>query len=212
MNFTDLTLLTYFFELIALFLAVLNYYKYKTTAEKWFLFFLLYTVVTETIGHYNSYVREVYDLTVYQVFLVVSFLFYFYWYFSILKSKLQRRVTLALGLVFLCYAIYNLIVLPWDNHHYKTFVLGAVINIIVSIFFFSQLLNDKKEIEVAHNLKFWIATGLLLFNVGMVPFMLFSEEFSAKSETRTVILVVLNFILYGCYSLGFILCKKPTGN
>lgn len=212
MNFTDLTLLVHLFEIIALITAIKYYGKYKNTTEKWFVFFLAYTVLTETVGVYVAYFLKEYDLTIYHIFIVVSFMFYFYWFQSILKSQNQQKIITALSILFFVYAVYNLSVLSWDNYHTKTFIVGAVINIIASIFFFSQLLNDKEEIEVQKNLKFWISTGLILFNVGMVPFMLFSQEFNANNETRTVIIVLLNFILYFCYSIGFILCKKPTEN
>lgn len=212
MTIHDLVFLTTLFQLIALVLAWINFSKYRKSTEKWFLFFLIYTMVTELIGIYKAYYLKIYDLTVYHIFIIVSFLFYFFWYQKILEKTMQKNIVRGLSALFFIYGLYNLVTLSWDQYHYKTFILGAIINILASIFFFAQLLNDKKEIEVAHNLKFWIATGLLLFNVGMVPFMLFSEEFNAKSGTRTIILVTLNLILYGCYSLGFILCKKPTEN
>ncbi|WP_299835106.1 hypothetical protein [uncultured Tenacibaculum sp.] len=115
-----------------------------------------------------------------------------------------------MNLLFLIFSCYNLLKYRWDfAFHYSTFILGAFILVLSSLFYFSQLLNDKDEIDVKFNLKFWITTGLLLFYVGMIPLTIFSEQFDGNNEIRIVILVTLNLILYACYSIGFILCK-PT--
>ena len=74
--------------------------------------------------------------------------------------------------------------------------------------YFSELLNSNQVLNLKEKLSFWISTGLLLFNVGMVPLMVFSERFNANNELRIVILICLNAILYTCYSLGFIWSKK----
>lgn len=212
MNFTDLTILITVFEIITFFLVIKNYFKLKGTTEDYFLIFLAYTVITELLGFYSAYILKTNWNVIYNIYAIISYAFYFFWFYRILKSKKQKKILLMLGSAFLVLAIYGFLKLYLHNYHILTFIVGAIINIIASIFFFTQLLNDKEEIEVIHNLKFWISTGILLFNVGMVPFMLFSKEFSASSYTRTVILVILNFMLYGCYSLGFILCRRPTEN
>ena len=108
----------------------------------------------------------------------------------------------------MCLGIYNLITLSWNNFHHSTFVFGAIINIILSLFFFSQLLRSTYETAVKYHLRFWIAAGLILFNVGLVPLMIFSELFDAHDDVRVLILLILNFILYSCYSIGFLWSKR----
>lgn len=198
------------FQVVAFLLAVWFYPCYKKTTEKIFVFFLGYTLLTELVGLYTAYVLKVNFTINHNVFIIVSFLVYFYWFYKILISKQQKKLVVVLSGVFLIVGIYNFVTQKHTNFHAITFIIGALGNIITSLLFFTQLLNDKLQIEVKHNLKFWIATGLLLFNVGMVPLMVFSEEFNAYNKLRIAILVVLNIILYTCYSLGFILCKKPT--
>lgn len=208
--FVDLTILVVFLEFIVLVFALKNYFKYKKSEEKYFLFFLFFTLFTEFVGLYTTYVLKINFIIIYNIYIIVSYLFYFYWYFAILYSERQRKTILSLTIVFLVFSLYNFFTIKHVNFHSSTFVLGAIINICAILFFFSQLLNDKKEIEVKHNLKFWISTGLLLFNVGMIPLMLFSEQFNSHNSVRVFVLLVLNFILYSCYSIGFNLCKQPV--
>ena len=96
----------------------------------------------------------------------------------------------------------------WSNYHVSTFIVGSVITVIASIFYFLELLNSNEVLKIKTSLRFWVATGLLLFNVGMVPFMVFSKQFNGYNEIRMTILISLNFILYTCYSLGFIWAKQ----
>lgn len=210
MDFQYLFLIGVAFLLICLIIAQKNYHKYKDTSEKFFLHFLGYTFLTELIGLYTAYVLEINFTVIYNIFIIVSFLYYFYWFYTVLKVKNQRIVIVFLSILFFIFGVYNFITIDHYNFHGNTFVFGALVNVLTSFFLFAQLLNDKEQIEIRHNLKFWIATGLLLFNVGIVPLMMFSEQFNAYHNVRTVILQALNVILYSCYSLGFILCKEAT--
>lgn len=210
MKFYHLVFLGTILQPITLVIAIKNFYKYKKSSEKFFLYFIAYTFLTELVAIISWAVLGKNPTILHNIFINISFLFYFYWYYTILTSKKQKKIVLLLSAVFLIVGVYNFFTLKHNDFQAPTFVLGALINVVTSLLFFSQLLNDKAEIEVKHNLKFWIATGLLLFNSGMVPLMLFSEQFNAHNNIRTVILVVLNFILYTCYSLGFILCKKKV--
>lgn len=209
MNFSDLVIVIPLFELVCFVISIFFYEKYKKTKERYFVFLLAYALLTELIGLYTAYIMKVNFTLVYNVYMILSFIFYFYWYESILESKKEKKYITVLGVLFLIVSIFNMVTKDNYNYHDSTFAVGAITIIIASLFFFTQLLNDKKEIEVKYNLKFWISTGLLLFNVGMVPLMLFSKQFNSNDEVRVVVLVVLNLILYSCYSIGFIL-NKPA--
>ena len=208
MNFSDLTLLINLFTLIAAIFASLYYKYYRESKEKYFLHFLWYTVITDTLGIYSVYYLKENWIVIYLVFVIVSFLFYFYWFHEILKSEKQKKIIKIFSILFICLSIYNLSTSSLYNFHFTTFIFGAIINIVISIFFFSQLLSDTTKIDVKENMQFWIATGLLLFNVGMVPIMIFSDLFNAYDQVRIIIFIILNFILYSCYTISFLWSKK----
>ncbi len=207
MIFSDLLLLTVFFEILAFLFGILNYKKIKNSKEKYFIYLLFYTFINELIGNYFIYFEKVNFSIIYQVFAIISFLFYNWWFNTILISSYQKLIIKLGSIIFIILSIYNLISYSWDEYHYTTFLYGAFILILSALFYFAQLLNDKEEIDVIYNLRFWITTGLLLFHVGMIPLTLFSEQFDGNNEIRIIILVTLNLILYACYSIGFILCK-----
>ena len=208
MRFSDLTLLVNLFTIIAAIIASVNYKYYKKSTEKHFFHLLWYAVITDTIGIFSVYYLKENWTIIYLIFIILSFLFYFYWFYQIIKSPMQKKIIIILSTLFFCLGVYNLITVSLDNFHPTTFIFGAIINIILSLFFFSQLLGNRYKTKVKYNLKFWIASGLILFNVGLVPLMIFSELFNAYDNFRVIILISLNLILYCCYSIGFLWSKK----
>lgn len=204
-----MTYLVPFFELITALLATVFYKKYSSSKEKYFLPFLWFTFFMDfVVGGFVGVILKQNNNWVYILFTVVSFLFYFYWFFSILLKKRHKQFLFIMILVFISIAFYNFITKSWLEYHSTTFTVGAIVNLVASLLFFSQLLTSKKIIAIKYKLSFWIATGLLLFNVGMVPLMIFSEYFNSSNQLYMIILVVLNAILYTCYSLGFIWNRK----
>ena len=198
------------FEIIAAVFATIYFKKYSKSTERYFLYFLWFTFLTDTTGFFVGWFFKKDNTWIYIPFMLISFLFYFYWYYTIIKKKLFKKIITLLSLLFVIFAIKDMITESWNYYHISTFIVGAVIIVITSVFYFSELLNSNEVINIKHKLKFWIATGLLLFNVGSVPFMIFSKEFDANSNLRNIILVSLNMILFTCYSLGFIWAKKEN--
>ena len=97
----------------------------------------------------------------------------------------------------------------WSGYHKYTFVLGAVLTLICAIFHFWRLLYSDEVLVIKYKLSFWISTGLLLFNMGMIPFMLLSDYFDfASNPYYTATIISLNLLLYGCYILGFLWTKE----
>ncbi len=204
----QIILIIHFFEILALTLATIHFKKYRHSTERFFLYFLWLTIFVEALGAFVNGVLIQNNIWVYILFGFVSFTFFFYWYWSILKKPLFKKVIIYLSLLYVIIALKEMFTESWEFNHVSSFVAGAIVVIIASVLYFYELLNSDKVLNIKYNLRFWIATGLLLFNVGMVPFIVFSKEFSVHDILRNIILVSLNIILYSCYSLGFIWTKQ----
>ncbi|MGB0880302.1 MAG: hypothetical protein ACPGTO_07020 [Polaribacter sp.] len=210
MEFIHSLFIINFFELLAAILATIHYKKYSLSKEKYFIYFLWYAVFTDTFGAISAWIFEKNSMWIYILFLFFSYLFYFFWYKSILVNKQYKKIITFFTILFILIAFVDFFNQSWDENHVMTYIAGSIIIVIASFMYFSELLNSREVLNIKNKLSFWIATGLLLFNVGMVPFVIFSEIFDAHNELRIVILVSLNVILYTCYSLGFIWCKKKV--
>ncbi|MFK5973047.1 MAG: hypothetical protein QM485_07175 [Flavobacteriaceae bacterium] len=195
-------------EFVTAVLATVLFKKYTDSREKYFLYFLWFTVFVEIGGALMRYVFSVENFWLYNFYMVISFLFYFYWYYLILKQKNVQRTVLVFSVVFTGVALWNLVFQSWAEYHQYTFVVGALFTLIVTVFHFWQLLYSNQILVIQYKLSFWISSGLLLFYIGMVPLMLLSRYFKLTGSSYYILIISLNGILYGCYIIGFLWTKE----
>ncbi|MEM9142662.1 MAG: hypothetical protein AAGA86_06715 [Bacteroidota bacterium] len=153
-------------------------------------------------------VFEINTKWIYNIYMLISFSFYFHWYRSILKRKEFRNTVLVFIILFVCTSLWNFAFQDWNYYHKYTFVTGALFTMVCTLFHFGQLLGSDEVLDIRRNLSFWISTGLLLFNMGMVPLMLLSRNLNFSELHYFVLIVTLNLILYGCYSIGFLWTRE----
>ena len=197
-----------FLELLAAIVATITYRKYSGSNEKYFLYFLWYTFLIEITGTLIGYAFEADNYWVYNGFIISSFLFYFYLYYSILKRKRFRQTIVIFTAAFLLVATYSLIYEDWSAYHSYTFLTGASFVLVLTVFHFYKLLNSDEVLIVKHKLSFWISTALLLFYMGMIPLMFLTVYADLNDISYLIIILSMNLILYGCYIIGFLWTKK----
>ncbi len=197
-----------FLELLAAVVGTVYYRKYSESNEKYFLYFLWYTLLIELTGDVVGYAFSADNFWVYNGFIISSFLFYFYWYYSILKRKRFRRTIIVFTVAFLLVASYSLIYEDWSQYHSYTFLTGASFVLVLTVFHFYKLLNSDEVLIVKYKLSFWISTALLLFYMGMIPLMFLTVYADLNDISYLIIILSMNLILYGCYIIGFLWTKK----
>ncbi len=209
MDIANPTFVIYAFELAAAIMATIHSKKYWNSNERYFLHFLWFTVFIEVLAGLLSdfFHRESY--WVYNLYMIVSFLYFFYWYYYILRSKTLKRTVLIFAVIFLCMVFWDFNLHEEPGYQEYTFVTGAFLTMICTVFHFRQLLYSDEVLILKHKLSFWISTGLLLFNMGMIPLMLLSDYFDFVTNRYYLITIIsLNAILYGCYIIGFQWAKE----
>jgi hypothetical protein len=200
---------TYFLplvELIAAIFATVYFKKYSESNEKYFLYFLWFTFLIDLTGVCLDY-NAINNSFIYEIYTVSSFLFYFYWYYLILKSKIFRKITFLLATIFIVMTVITLAVTSLSGQGYA-FSTGAIGILMLTIFHFYQLLHGDEVLNVKYKLSFWISTALLLFYLGIIPLILLSKYLKIKGLSYNIIIFSLSIILYGCYIIGFIWTKK----
>ena len=198
-------------EFIAAIVATVYFKKYRKSSEKYFLYFLWFTFFIEAFG---ASLKPYYPIGVswiYSVFSFASVIFYFFWYYQILKNKSLRRVVVVFASLFsLITTLAYILPDELKNQGYAFVVgsLGSLGILILTLCHFYRLLNSDEVLIIKHKLSFWISTGLLLFYVGIIPLVLLTKTLVISPLSRILILISLNLILYGCYVIGFIWTKK----
>lgn len=195
-------------QLVAAIVALVYYKKYIQSPEKYFLFFLWYTFLVDLLGGVVGDVFEQDNYWVYNSYMITSFLFYFGWYYTILKRPIFKKTVVAFGGTFIIVSIASLFLENWQEYYAFTFFVGAVFLLVLTLFHFHQLLNSDEVLIVKYKLSFWISTGLLLFYMGMIPLIFLLEYSSIENLSFTILLISLNLILYSLYIIGFSWTKK----
>ncbi|MCH2489528.1 MAG: hypothetical protein MK211_05200 [Flavobacteriales bacterium] len=195
-------------ELMAAVTATVLYDKYKDAPEKYFLYFLWYTFLVEVIGAILKRYFEVENYWLYNAYMITSFLFYFSWYYAILKNLIFKRTVIVFSILFMIVALLSVIFEDWAEYHSYTFAMGALFVLVLTVFHFYQLLYSDVVLNIKYHLGFWISIALLLFYMGMLPLMFLSEFLDIEGVSYLIILLILNAILYGCYITGFLWTKK----
>jgi len=195
-------------ELIAALVGTWCFHKLTLPVQRYFLFFLWYTFLVEIT---NAILLDFFNINiswVYEIYAVTSFLFYFYWYYIILKQKLFRQVIIGCALLFIGMTIVAKVFPELMAGRGFAFVTGAAgLLTVIFLHFYALLTGDGVQI-VKHKLSFWVSTALLLFHIGIIPLMLLSKYLSIEQLGYFIILMTLNLILYGCYVIGFLWMKK----
>lgn len=195
-------------QLIAAMVGVWNYKKLKRTREKYFLALLWFTFLVELMNLLLKDLFLIESSVGHQIYFVISFSFYFYWYYDVLGRRFSKLITLFFTVIFLAMTgLAYIFPIEMGGKGYA-FITGAIGLLVLTFFHFYQLLKSDEVLIVKHKLSFWVSTALLLFYMGILPLILLAGYLDIKDSSYTIILVCLNLILYGCYIIGFIWTKE----
>lgn len=219
------------FEILAAFLGVFYYKKFKSKAARLFIWFLIYAVIVERLGGYPIYIEK-YDSLNWLKQLIKGTAFesnYFYydvfWYMAstfilsiffrmiINQNKLKKVINFAIYF-FLISSIYYFII-QFSNSYYNHFKFLSIISLIIIIIstfsYFIYLINSDKLLVFYKELGFYVAVGSLPFWLITTP-MQFFEVYFHSFDAHYVLLKKMIFLfsiifMYLTFSIGLIVSK-----
>lgn len=207
MNISQLIIHTRHLFLLAALVAAIWFWKYyKNTSERYFLYYLIYSVLNEFLGFYFKRLFGIDNYIIYNIYMVVSFLFYLYWFQQILKNKIL--VYILVGFFTVC-ALYSSITEKMFEKLFRyAFIAGIICIISLTIYYFVKALQSEKITFFLKDSKFWIVTGLFLFHLGFLPILLLHDKLIITNTTYFLVMTALNVVLYSCYIKAFICTKE----
>lgn len=194
-------------QLLACIAAIFYWRNYKNTPLWIFLPLLIYTVINEVSiqvlvksGVINS------PRMFYNVYSVISFLAYLYWFDKLLKLKYWKWIVLA---VFLAATAFDLFQGQEVKQLFKVGLIAQAILILsFSVVYFSRLLNEDRVVHYSKIPEFWFILGLLTFYIGFTPLLMMTGLDLGITRVYSISINILNLILYGCYIIGFYVTSK----
>jgi len=200
---------SYIFLLIQLLACLAAIFKWKSIRKTplWiFLPFLIYSFLNEVTTTALYSFTSINFRYLYNIYCIVSFFVYLYWFDRILKLKLWKWIV---TLVFLGAVVYDVITSDSLKQLIKTALLvQAIILLIFSVIYFVRLLNKEEVVHYQLIPEFWIILGLLVFHIAFVPLFLLTGLGYNIQKAYTIAINILNYILYSSYILGFYVAGK----
>lgn len=191
--------------LAALVAAIWCWKYYKNTSERYFLHFLVFSAFTDFLGLFFKRMFGFDNYIIYNIYMVVSFLFYLYWFQRILKNKILVYV---LTTIFMISAVYSIVTeKAFEKLFNYAFAAGILCIISLTLYYFIKALQSEQITFFLKDTKFWIVTGLFLFHLGFLPTLLLQGKLDILGIRYYFVITSLNAVLYGCYIKAF-LCSK----
>ena len=198
------------FILVCLIISILSYKKLEPAWLRLFTWFLLFTILTQVTGFVYSFYTKKSNHFIFNIYILVQFIFYFVIFYKTFQSKNLKLITLIIGIVFITYYWFNII--------FKTgfYVfnsagnsLGSILTILCCLLYFVSLFTSEAVVNYFRIPMFWIATGLMFFFAGNFIYLslmgyIVKHNLDSGGNIFRYIMVTLNLLMYGLFSLGFI--------
>lgn len=207
-------------EFLCLLVAVFRYRQLKDTIYVYAIPFLFFVVFAEMGAVYHNYAfrSPKYpngNTHIYLWVSIVETLFYSYFFHQYISSKIAKKwiAVLAVLLIntylflFFFYAVYV------ETYYYLMTLAGLYFTLLSCIYFYKLFIYTEEE-NVIYLPDFWMAAGIFVFFSGVsLSFAL--HKTLAHPNIRIMNMSLYNFIpqvlsiiLYGCFAVTFILCRK----
>jgi len=198
-------------EFITIIIGFIFYDRYKHTALKYFLWFLIYGFLTEILGLFIGFNMKLPNHVIFNIYAVVYYLFFFWLFNTYLKNKKYKTVVKLFTLGFLLVVLVNNIFYENIFSHYQPYIwlYGNIALIITIILFFTEVFNSDIILKLKSYQIFWVAVGVFIFQIGFLPVFVATKYINnSNGLTYGYILLFLNLVTSICFSLSFIWTKK----
>lgn len=224
------SLLTYLVEFLAAVIGIFCYKKYKNTAAKYFIYFLVYSFFVDFFGRYTVYFKEVnayhlIDNTIYKnnyfwftiFWFIGSMLFYSFFYYHILKNKRFKFILKYTSFTALAISIFQLIY-NFNVLYYAYIntisITSSLIVFIAIILYFVEILQTDKILNFYKSIYFYISSVLIIWWLITTP-MIFYEIYFSTADWNFVFLkwqifLFANLFMYLTFTFALIYCKPEN--
>lgn len=223
-------LITFSVEFLAAVTGIFCYKKYKHTAAKYFIYFLVYTFLTDFLGRYPIFMKNTdyfkfiegtifeKNFLWYAILAYLGSMFFFLFYFHIiLKNELFKKVFKAISIFLITISVIHLII-DIDQFYYKssTFLTinSSVLIILGAILYLVELLQSDKMLNFFKSINFYISSVFLIWLLIITPLTFYQIYFSTADWNfvflKWQIFLFANMFMYLTFTFALIYCKPKN--
>lgn len=222
--------ITFSIEILAAVTGLMLYNKYKQTAAKYFIWFLVYLSVGDFIGSYVHYIKNDGFLNFLEgtVFIknfwwstlywkIGAILFFSFYYYYILTYEKFKGIVKYSGYSFLSFSIVY-ILLNWDDYFVQFFpiisILGAIIIFLCTAFYFFEMLSSEKILTFYKSINFYISAAIFIWWLIITP-LVFYDIYNSHYDWNFIFLkwqiyLFANILMYSTFTFALIWCKPEN--
>ncbi len=203
---------TVYLALLAGLVGLLFFHKLPSNKAKSLLVLIFFSFLTEFVGMNLTRWTGWINYCVYNFYILVSLSYYLFLLKHLLAHISHRRTANFFLIVFFLFYLTNLIFIQKDISATFTysFAIGVIFVLILACLYLVEIFNSKKILNFRKSIFFWFILGVLLLHVPYLPFMLAIDWFLIESNESiySLVLFILNVLMYGCFIIGFIWSEK----
>lgn len=207
--------LNIWFEFAAFIVSIFCYQSIKDKPLRWFIPFLFLILVVEFAGRYLRTELHTVNSWLYNIFIPIEYFFYSYLFYSYTRDAALKKIMKAILWLIIPASLINILFIQgWYNFNTNILLAGNCLMILLSFMFFVDLLRRDEPVYLGRMPMFWIAMGVLLFNMGELSYTLsFNYILKNKHDAKAILFTAINskliYVLYTCISIG-LLCTKSS--
>lgn len=196
---------------------ILSRKKSWQTPWNWFPYYLLIVALIEMISSFGLHYHWIKSSQwLYNGFMPLYGLFYFYVFYHIIKLKYSKLLISLLAICFLGGIIWEGIVFGFSNFYFRSLILVSVLQLFLCGLYFFSLFKQDEYIDLLKTPAFWFTTGTLFYVAIVAATSIFFSELlklQVKNQVplRAFLVALGNIIMYSCWIKSFIcINNKPT--
>lgn len=194
------------------FLASLFLLKNKPWKHPWTLFkyYLLIVVVVETLSSVGlRFHLMATSQWLYNGFMPLYGLFYFYVFANIIKLKHIKKLILVLSLTFLGAILWEGFNVGFSTFFFRTLIYVSLVQLFLCGLYFYSIFQQDEYSDLLKDPAFWFSTGTLFYVAIVASTSIFFSELlklQVKNQIplRAILVVLGNVIMYGCWIKSFL--------
>ncbi len=203
-----------YFEIAAALTSVMLWPFLRTSVLRWFLPFLLFIISVELTGRYLRTELSQPNGWLFNLSIPIEYLFFTFIFWKSYTKSAYRFLTKWFLILFSIFAIINIVVNGLMEFHTNVLQIGSFFMIAFSALYFINFYQDMETEIIWKEPMFWIASGVLVFNMGEFTYNFLSLYLiHHKFDEAAVIFRSINnkliLVLYSFLIIGF-LCARNT--
>lgn len=202
-------------QLIVAIIALFFWNTFKQLEYRLYIVSLWFIVFVEVFAlYYGRHVSEIgYNKIVFNIRNIINFYFLFWLFYRFSESYNFKKTISVLGVLYAISLMYEIgfeKINPFQQPQVKSFILAGFSVMLCVFYYFFEMLNSSRIVNIYRDLFFWIAVSLFVYYLVFTPFKIGETNFFKLEDYFYLFYIKQAITIFSSLILitGFIVCSK----